>query len=88
MHLSGKHQDIPQLDGESESFLPRNTDCWWEKHKKNSLKMFQTFTDVLSDIEESPLGEEEKNTERDNVIQARKEALGSNYSFYPPWSNI
>ena len=88
MHLSGKHQDIPQLDGESESFLPRNTDCWWEKHNKNSLKMFQTFTDVLSDIEESPLGEEEKNTERDNVIQARKEALGSNYSFYPPWSNI
>ena len=39
------------------------------------------------DIDESPLSEEEKVREHDNVTQARKEALGGNYSFFPPWSN-
>ena len=85
MHISRKHQDIPQIDGES--FFVRETDCWWEKHFKSSLKNFQTYTEVLLDIDESPLSEEERCTERNIVTQARKEAFGENYSYFPPWSN-
>ena len=85
MHISRKHQDIPQLDGES--FLARETNCWWEKPFKSSLKNFQTYQEVLLGIDENPLSEEEMCTERDTMMQARKDAFGDNYSFFPPWSN-
>ena len=77
VHKHRKHNDIPQLDGEfSEG---RQTDCWWEKKFKNPLKVFQVFKDVLLDIDDSPLTEEEKSVERENVTNARKEARGSNF---------
>ena len=57
------------------------------KEDQEFTENFQTYTDVLSDIDESPLGEEEKNKEREIATQARKEAFGSNYTFVPPWSN-
>ena len=37
------------------------------------------------DIDESNLNEEDKSEEREAVTYARKEALGSNFPFYPPW---
>ena len=39
-------------------------------------------------IDDSPLTEEEKSAEREHVTNASKEALGSNFQFYPPWSCI
>ena len=84
MHKNRKHQNIPQLDGENSD--NRDTDCWWEKKFSNSLKMFHVFKDVLMDIEESPLSEEEKILQHDIVTNARKEALGSNFQFFPPWN--
>ena len=84
VHKHGKHNTIPQLDGEiSES---KQTDCWWEKKLKTPLKVFQVFKDVLMEIDESPLTEEEKFVELENVTNARKKALGSNFQFFPPWS--
>ena len=83
-HKIRKHMNIPQLDGGS--FECRQTDCWWEKRFRNPLKVFQVFKDVLMDIEESPLTEEEKCFERESVTSARKEVLGDNFQFFPPWS--
>ena len=53
IHKSRKHEDIPQIDGESS--IVRDTDCWWEKHRNNSLKSYHTYQNVLLDIKESPL---------------------------------
>ena len=81
--MSRKHRNIPQLDGYTSYEI--YTDCWWVKKFKNSLKPYQIFKEVLMDIDETPLSEEEKSSERDIVIAARKEVLGDNYIFYPPW---
>ena len=83
IHKGRKHESIPQIDGESCS--ARNTDCWWEMHKKHRLKIYKTFMDVLSDIAEANLSKEEKITEREYVTSVRKEALGSNFIYCPPW---
>ena len=50
-------EDIPQIDGES--YTLRNTDCWWEKHRNDSLRAYQTYHNVFLDIEEIALGKEE-----------------------------
>ena len=63
IHTSRKHDYIPQVDGDiSEA---RNADCWWVKGYRSCLKTFQTYKDVLIDIEEAPLSQAEKCTERD-----------------------
>ena len=91
IHMSRKHRDVPQLDGyksDSESEYTSydiDTDCWWVNKFKNSLKPYQIFKQVLMDIDETPLSEEEKSSERDRVTAARKEVLGDNYIFFPPW---
>ena len=82
IHKNRKHNSIPQLDGGN--YECRRTDCWWEKRFKNPLKVFQVFKVVLLDIEESPLTEEEKCFERENMTSARKEVLGDNFKFFPP----
>ena len=84
MHKNRKHDKIPQLDGGD--FKIRETDCWWEKKFKNPLKVFKMFKDVLMDIDESRLNVVEKSEERDTVTNARKEALGDNFQYYPPWN--
>jgi hypothetical protein len=70
IHKSKKHEDIPQLDGESE--CERDTDEWWVKQNNYSLKIFQMYIDVLKDIEKSSLSEEEKNEEREKSPMAEK----------------
>jgi hypothetical protein len=84
IHKSKKHEDIPQLDGESE--CERDTDEWWVKQNNYSLKIFQMYIDVLKDIEKSSLSEEKKNEEREKVTNGRKAAFGDNFQWFPPWS--
>ena len=45
------------------------------------------YKDVLLEIDESILSEEEKLSKRENVTNLRKEGLGSNYIYCPPWSS-
>ena len=86
IHKGRKHERIPQFDGDGDLSYPRETDAWWEKGYKHTLKCFQTYKDVLLDIEESSLSNEEKSFERENVTQLRKEGLGSNFIYCPPWN--
>ena len=84
IHKSKKHENIPQLDGESLNV--RITDCWWEKQNKYSLRFYQTYTDFIEDINETPLNEREKCLDTDKATNARKEAFGESYSVLPPWN--
>jgi hypothetical protein len=84
IHIGRKHDKIPQVDGEGST--SRETDCYWERNRKDRLKTFQVFMDVLMDIEESSISEAEKISEKEYVTSVRKEALGSNYIYCPPWS--
>ena len=85
IHKGRKHDNIPQVDGEASQ--ERETDCWWERNLSHRLKTYQVYKDVLLDIDESTLSEEEKLSERENVTNLRKEGLGSNYIYCPPWSS-
>ena len=84
IHTSRKHENIPQVDGES--FEVRNTDCWWVNGYRRWLKSLENYKNVLLDIDEAPLSQEEKCSERDKITQIRKEELGSNYIYCPPWN--
>ena len=81
----GYNEKIPQVDGEASQ--TRETDCWWERNLSHRLKTYQVYMDVLLDIDESILTEEEKVSERENVTNIRKEGLGSNYIYCPPWNS-
>ena len=84
IHKSRKHEDIPQIDGADSN--QRETDNWWEKHNKLSLRSYQMYIDVLKDIEDAKISEEEKLKEKENVTNVRKEALGKILDQCPPWS--
>ena len=47
---------------------------------------FQTYLDAVDIIEESDIREEDKHEEKSKVLEARKQAFGTRYKFYPPWS--
>ena len=86
IHKSRKHEDIPQIDGAS--FSPRETDNWWERNSKLSLRSYQMYIDVLKDIEDARLSVEEELLEKESVTNARKEALGKIFMECPPWSSM
>ena len=86
IHKSRKHEDIPQIDGAS--FSLRETDPWWERNLKQSLRSYQMYIDVLKDIEEANLSEEEEILEKENVTNVRKEALGKIFMECPPWNTM
>ena len=85
IHNSKKHEEIPQLDGESP--YESDTDCWWINQRNDSLKCFQKYIDVLKDIDDSTLSEQEKNEEKEKVNNGRKSAFGDNFKWFPPWDN-
>ena len=92
IHMARKHSKIDQLDGNvSVSYADDNDDKYHSiRHylKKGWLgSAYQTFIDAMEVIEESDLNEEEKIIEKDNVLEARKLALGQNYKYFPPWDS-
>ena len=56
IHKSGKHEDIPQIEGTDSN--QRDTDSWWEEHNKRSLRSYQMYIDVLKDIEDAKISGE------------------------------
>ena len=86
IHKSRKHEDIPQIDGATFNQRESDTDFWWEKHQKHSLRSYQMYIDVLQDIEDAKISEEDKILEKENVNNGRKEALGKIWDQCPPWN--
>ena len=50
------------------------------------IRSYQTYIDVIEDINETPLNESEKRLETYKVTNARKETFGESYSALPPWN--
>ena len=46
---------------------------------------FQSYLDVLDILETTDLTEDEKHIEKEKVLEARKEASGPEFKYYPPW---
>ena len=48
-------------------------------------EVYQTYLDVIEDVENSRLNEDMKATEKEKALEARKKSLGPNYWKFPPW---
>ena len=89
--MGRKHRNIEQLDGmenlvdeeadEDKTYL--NTECYW----KNGIlgTSYQLYLDANQIIEESDFNAKEKEELKADILEARKEAFGTEYKYYPPW---
>jgi hypothetical protein len=46
---------------------------------------FQSYLDAIEIIETSNFSEDFKDVEKSKVLEARKQAFGSEFEYYPPW---
>ena len=87
--MTRKHPHIEQLDGISDDLdnedIYFKTSQYWKEGKLTSI--YQTYLDVLEIIEKSELTDESKDVERAKVLEARKNAFGKDFEFFPPWSS-
>ena len=87
VHMARIHDKIDQLDGHSDN--PEDKKYAGSKHywKRGWLGgAFQSFIAASEVIEESDLLDDENKIEHAKLLDARKAALGVNYSYFPPWS--
>ena len=64
--------------------LTYDLECWYNNFTE-SMKIFQTYKNVLEEIQESSLTEEEKSIEIERASEGRKKGFGNNYIYFPPW---
>ena len=90
VHIGRKHPNIEQLDGMDnlvdEEVVDKtylNTECYWKRGILGTN--YQLYIDANEIVEESDFSAEEKEEERAAILQARKEAFGTQYRYYPPW---
>jgi hypothetical protein len=87
IHMTRKYDRIEQLDGcgddeENDKYL--SSGHYWKKGWIGTV--FQTYLDADDVIDKSNLNEEEKQVEKNKVLEARKLAFGTGFEFFPPWS--
>ena len=88
VHMSKKHRNIEQIDGcddeldENDAY--QGSQHYWKTGWIGTA--YQTYLDAMEVIENTKFSVEVKLEERTKVIEARKEAFGSNYKYYPPWT--
>ena len=46
---------------------------------------YQSYIDAYDTLEECDLSENEKNKEKEKLLDARKTALGASFAQFPPW---
>ena len=89
IHMSRKHDKIEQLDGSNDALNDKDEDEYkGSKHYWKSGWLgaaFQSYLDALKVLEESDLEMADKEVEKEKILLARKQALGSSYLYYPPW---
>ena len=88
IHMKKMHKEIEQLDVHSEIIADEEynrSEHYWKTGYLGTA--FQSYLDAKQLIDESDLSEEDKEQEKQNLLEARKNAFGTNYRYYPPWSN-
>ena len=90
IHMTRKHAKIDQLDGSSsikeesdENDVYAATIRYWKEGILGTV--FQSFLDATKVIEESDLSDKFKDVEKAKVLEARKQAFGSDFVHFPPW---
>ena len=48
---------------------------------------YQSYLDAIAVIENSDLNDDDQKKEKLKVMEARKEALGRDFEYFPPWSS-
>ena len=90
IHMSKKHDKIEQLDGSYDIVDGQDDDDYeGSKHywKTGWLgSAYQSYLDAMEVLNKSYLDISDMEEEKIKVLEARKEALGSSYKYYPPWS--
>ena len=86
VHMTRMHKNIEQLDGsqdleEDDKYLSCNR--YWKDGYLGTAS--QSYLDALDILETSDLTEDEKHIEKEKVMEARKEAFGPEFKYYPPW---
>ena len=80
------HSRIEQLDycndNENEDTKYKHTSHYWKKGYLGTA--FQAFLDATDIIEESDLPDVIKKHEEEMGLNARKEAFGENFKYFPP----
>ena len=63
----------------------QSTEHYWKSGYVGTS--YQSYVDSLQIIEESELEESKKETEKAEILQARKKAFGEGdtFQYYPPW---
>ena len=87
VHMARMHSKIDQLDGHcdhSDDEKYAGSQHYWKKGWLGGA--FQSFIDASEVLEECDLPDDIKKIEYEKILDARKEALGPNYSCFPPWS--
>ena len=91
IHLTRKHAEIEQLDGNAtDNDEPKQdkqyagSKHYWAEGRLGSA--YQTFLDAHAIIEESDLDQDDKENEKAKLLEARKTAFGKLFKHYPPWS--
>ena len=91
IHMSRKHQRVPQLDGGNcvddkdgvvDECYQGSEHYWKTKYLGQS---YQSYLDANNVVNDSSLCEEEKKIELLGILEARKAAIGENYKYFPPW---
>ena len=56
---------------------------YWKEGKLGTA--FQSYLDAIDVLETSNFSEDFKDVEKSKVLEARKQAFGSEFEYYPPW---
>ena len=87
IHMTRKHGEIEQLDGNTDDTLDEHyegTKHYWKLGRLGTV--YQTFLDANTIINNSELDEDDKKKEKAKLLDARKTAFGDRFMFFPPWS--
>ena len=88
IHMSRKHGKIEQLDGaiddsQIDDERYERSCYYWEKGRIGIS--YETYCDIMKIIEESDITDQEKETEKVKVTEARKKTFGQKYKYFAPW---
>ena len=92
IHLSKKHKEIKQLDGNNSDVEETYAELYWENDSMGQT--YKRYLDAIQDINDSNLTKEEKDQETERAKGARKDAyLKMGYTVkdveeMPPWNSV
>ena len=90
VHTARRHRNnIPQYDGEIDDFIIEDEPYegymhfWKTRHLGGA---YQSYIDAIEVLDDIGIEDDERKMLKEDVLDARKLALGSSFSYYPPWS--